>query len=184
MPDLRLDELRLPELKLPEMSRDDIVQAMHDKRRDLDLSRFDPRRIDIDLPDIDVQKAVSEAAHAAGLVRSSRLPRLPFIIGGLVTVFLVGFAVLTSPKVKPRLEEAARSARSRIDERRARWDAEHGEDLEPRAFDAAIAVPVEPSAFADSAPGQGSPFDGPSDLPAGLGADVYHDAPTHEPAKA
>ncbi len=186
MPDLRLNELRLPELHLPEMSRDDIVQAVNDKRRDIDLSRFDPRRIElpeVDLSKIDVQKAMGEAAQAAGIARSSRLPRLPFIIGGLVTLFLVGYAVLTSPRVKPRLDEVARKAKDRFDERRARWDAEHETNLEPRAFDAAVAVPVESSAFADDAPAN-SPFDGPSDLPAGFGADVYHDGPVEETAKA
>ena len=40
-----------------------------------------------------------------------------------------------------------------------------------------MAVPIQPSAYASSAPGDGSPFDGSSDLPDGLGEDVAHDAP-------
>ena len=193
MPDLRLNEIRLPELHLPEMSRDDIVQAVNDKRRDIndkardiDLSRFDPRRIElpeVDLSKIDVQKAVTEAAQSAGIARRDRMPRLPFVIGGLVTMALVAFAVITNPRIKPRLDDMARKAKASFDERRARWDADHDADLEPRAFDAAVAVPVESSAFSDSAPA-GSPFDGPADLPAGFGADVYHDGPVEEAAKA
>lgn len=185
MPDLRLNELRLPELHLPEMSRDDIVQAVNDKRRDIDLSRFDPRRIElpeVDLSKIDVQKAVTEAAQSAGIVRRDRT-RLPFVIGGLVTLALVAYAVVTNPRIKPRLDDLARKAKASFDERRARWDADRGSDVEPRAFDAAVAVPVESSAFSDAAPA-GSPYDGPSDLPAGFGADVYHDGPVEETAKA
>lgn len=186
MPDLRLNELRLPELHLPEMSRDDIVQAVNDKRRDIDLSRFDPRRIElpeVDLSKVDVQKAMTEAAQAAGIARRNRLPRLPFVIGGLVTLGLVAYAAITNPRVKPRLDALARKARASFEERRARWEAEHGTDVEPRAFDAAVAAPVESSPFAD-APVSGSPYDGPSDLPAGFGADVYHDGPVEETAKA
>jgi hypothetical protein len=121
MPELRLKEVRLPELRLPEMSKDDIARAIGDARR-IDLPEVDLPRIDlskVDLPRLDVPKAVASATQAAGLVRSARRPRLPFIIGGLVTLALVGFALLNSPAVKPRLAEAARRARERMDERRA-----------------------------------------------------------------
>ena len=39
------------------------------------------------------------------------------------------------------------------------------------AFDAAVAVPVQPSVYADDAPTTGSPFDGTNGLPEGLGAE-------------
>jgi len=184
MPDLKIKDIKMPELHLPEMSRDDIVQAMGDARRDLDLSRFDPRKIDlpdVDLSKIDVPKAITEAAQAAGIVRASRRPRLSFIIGGLVTVALVGFALMNSTMIKSRLSELARRAKESMDERRAARLG--GSDQEPRAFDAAVAVPVDPSAYAD-APISDTPFDGPSDLPPGLGADVHHDAPVEEHARA
>jgi hypothetical protein len=184
MPDLKIKDIKMPELHLPEMSRDDIVQAMGDARRDLDLSRFDPRKMDlpeVDLSKVDVPKAISEAAAAAGIVRASRRPRLPFILGGLVTIGLVSFAVMNSPMIKSRLSELARRAKERMDERRAARLG--GSDLEPRAFDAAVAVPVEGSAYADATTGD-SPFDGPSDLPPGLGADVYNDTPVEEHARA
>jgi hypothetical protein len=193
MPDLRLKEVHLPELRLPEMSREDIARAIGDARRDVDLGRFDPRRMDtpdvdlpaIDLSRIDLPKAVANASAAIGLARTSRLPRiprLPLVIGGLVTLAVVGYAILTSPFVKPRLTEMARRAREMAEERRAaRQDADS-----PRAFDAAVAVPVEPSAYTDTAPDGGSPFDGPSALPDGLGAGVHEEAParSQEPAGA
>lgn len=183
MPDLKIKDIKMPELHLPEMSRNDIVSAMGDARRDLDLSRFDPRKLDlpdVDLSKVDVPKAIAEAAAAAGIVRSRR-SRLPFIIGGLVTIGLIGFAVMNSSMIKSRLSELARGAKERMDERRtARLG---GSDQEPRAFDAAVAVPVESSAYADATTSD-SPFDGSSDLPVGLGSDVYHDAPVEEHARA
>lgn len=143
MPELRLREVRLPELRLPEMTREDIVRTIGDARRDLDLSA-------IDLSRIDVPKAIATATQAAGLVRATRRPRLPFVLGGLVAIGLVGFAILRSPAVRPRVEEAGRRARQAIDERRAAMAAtdEVGETLELDASAEAVAIPIEPDAFA------------------------------------
>jgi hypothetical protein len=185
MPALRLREVHMPELHLPEMSRDEIVRVIGDARRDVDLGRLDPRRVDMpdidlskmELPAIDIPKAVATAVEAAGFARASRRPRLPFVIGGLIALALVGFALLTSPMVRPRLSALGQKMKERIDERRA-TDAE---SEEPHAFDNAVAVPIERSAFADHAPADGSPYDGPSDLPAGLGADA---SPVEEPVRS
>ena len=50
-------------------------------------------------------------------------------------------------------------------ERRAAWDEE-----EPHAFDAAVPVPVQPSAYADATSDTDSPFaEPPSDTPDGFG---------------
>ena len=193
MPDLRfrevhLPEVHLPEFHLPEMSRDDIVRAVGDARRDIDLSRLDPRRFEmpafdapkkqrpridlsrIDLSKVDVPRTVATAAQAAGLLRAARRPRLPFILGGLVTLAIVGFALANSPMVRPRLEEIARRARQRLDERRAaRRDGEStamGDiDDAPTGGDAAmvdterVGIAIDPTAFSErdtaemSAPG-------------------------------
>ena len=192
MPASPLKDLHLPELHLPEMSREDIVRAFGDARRDVDLSRFDPRRVDltrvelpkvdlprVELPDVDLSKIdvpgmVRTAAQAVGIVKPRR-SRLPFIAGGVITVALVGYAVATSPLVRPRLDAFARRLREGIEARREAMrhdDADVFDAVEPRAFDAAVAVPIEPSAFADSAPMTGSPLDGSSPLPEGLGRDV------------
>lgn len=188
MPDLRfrevhLPEVHLPELHLPEMSRDDIVRAVGDARRDIDLSRLDPRRFEmpafgapkmerpridlskvdlprIDLSKVDVPRTVATAAQAAGLVRAARRPRLPFVIGGLVTLAIVGFALANSPVLRPRLEEIARRARQRIDERRAAWRAGRPTAMgdvhdAPTGDDAAIVdtervgIAIDPTAFSE-----------------------------------
>lgn len=166
MPELRLKEVRLPELHLPEMSREDIARAIGDARRDVDLARLDPRRIelpdrsDIDLPKfdltridlskVDVPKAIATATQAAGLIRMSRRPRLPFVLGGVVVIGLIGFAIATSPAVRPRLEDAAHRARQRLDA----WRAGRSEDavMDAPDVESPVAIPIEPTAFMDPAP--------------------------------
>ena len=179
MPELRIKEVRLPELHLPEMSRDDISRTIGETARDIDLTRLDPRRLDMpdlsgigrELSKIDVPKAV---ASAATLGRASRRSRLPFVIGGLLTLGLVAFAVATSPILRPRLEAAAQRARERFDEIRAERMA--SEDA--HAFDAAVAVPIQPAAFSADAPVDGTPFDGSAPLPEGFGELVADESPT------
>ena len=160
MPALRMPTFQIPELRLPEMSREDIARVIGDARADVDLPK-------VDLSSVDIPKAISAAAEAAGISRPSRRSRLPFVIGGLVTLGLVGFALMTSPMVRPRLTTLGQKVKERIDELRASDGPE-----EAHAFDAAVTVPVQPSAFADDAPAKGSPFDGPSELPDGLGAET------------
>lgn len=174
MPALRLSAPQIPELHLPEMTREDIARVIGEIRPEIDLRRLDPRRMDapeitlprVDLSTVDIPKAITSTIEAAGIARSSRRPRLPFVIGGLVTLGIVGFALLTSPMVRPRLTTLGTKVKQRIDEYRS---TDGGE--EPHAFDAAVAVPVEPSAFAEVAPDEGSPFDGATELPRGLGTD-------------
>ena len=150
MPELRLREVRLPELSLPEMSRDDIVRAISDARRDIDLPDVELPKVElpkvdltrIDLSKVDVAKAVTTAAQAAGFVRRAR-PRWPFLVAGAIAVAAVGFALMTSPAVKPRLTEAARRWRERLAARRAEAMADIDQPAAP------IAIPVEPTAFDD-----------------------------------
>ncbi|MFP5342875.1 MAG: hypothetical protein ACLGIJ_08130 [Candidatus Limnocylindria bacterium] len=179
MPDLSLKGVRKPDLHLPEMSRDDIARALDGARRDVDLARFDPRRFempDIDLSKLDVPAAVTSAARSAGLVKQRR-SRAPLIVGGLIVAALVAIAAAMSPAIRPKLDAAGRRLRAAVQERR---DAMRDDDPfdesdevgEARAFDAAVAVPIEPTAYSADAPADGSPFDGASELPDGLGADV------------
>jgi hypothetical protein len=189
MPELRIKEVRLPELHLPEMSREDIgrvigekTRDIGEKTRDIDLSRFDPRKADLsglneisrEIQKVDVPKAIKEAT-----TERDRRSRIPFVIGGLLTLGLLVFAVASSPKLRPRLEAAAQKARQRIDEMRA----ERGmQDEETHAFDAAVAVPIEPSAFSDQAPTAGTPYDGSAELPDGFGAGTADLSPAAEDA--
>jgi hypothetical protein len=187
MPELRIKDVRLPVLRLPEMSRDDIGKALGDVRRDIadasrdiadasrdiDLSKvelpsFELSRVEmpkIDVSRADISKAVESAAQAVG-VRPRPRSRVPFVIAGIVTIALVAWAMLGSP-LTPRLREAAGRVRERLDEARRGFDDEADE---PKAFDAAVAVPVEPSAYSDAVTSTNSPFaEPPSDLPDGLG---------------
>ena len=179
MPDLRIKEVRLPELHLPEMSRDDITRAIGDATRDIDLSRLDPRRVDLpevaadisrELSKIDVPKAIADAT-------GNRRSRWPFVAIGAAILGLLAFAVATSPRVRPKLEQAAGEAKRRIDEMRAEREIRN---QEAHAFDSAVAVPIEPSAFANDAPANGSPFDGSSELPDGFGSDVESQPPVED----
>ena len=180
MPELHLKDLRFPELRMPEMTRDDIAKALGDARKELGDVRKElgEMRHDIDLSRIDVPKAVSDAATSVGLtvglVKRPR-SRLPFIAGALVTIGLVGWAVRSSPSLKSRIQGVVQSARERMDAMRASDDGMSSDDMEPRAFDAAVTIPVEPSAYADDL-ASNSPFDGPTDLPKGLGTNGAHGA--------
>jgi hypothetical protein len=199
MPELNLRD-RLSELKLPEMSRDDIAKALGEARKELgevrkdlnefrrelevprvDLSKVDPSKFE--MPDVDVAKEIREAgkdlrdagkqlaknarsaAQDAGIVK--RPSRLPFVIAGAVTLGLVGWALANSPSIKARIRQAIQQAQDKMAERRAAWDED---EAEPHAFDASVAVPVQPSAYADATIDRNSPFaEPPSDVPEGMG---------------
>ena len=122
MPELRIRDSRIPELHLPEMSREDIARAIGDATKDVDLSRLDPRKLDLpDMSDItrELSKVDVPAALATiGIVRRSPRPRAPFIIGGLIALGVAAFAIARSPMVRPKLETFAQRAREEFDARR------------------------------------------------------------------
>lgn len=173
MPTIRREDVRLPELHLPEMSRDDIARAIADAGRDIDLARFDPRRIDlskveIDLSKVDLPRAVADAAEATGFVKVRRIGRLPMVVGAAVVIGLVGFALLTRDEVRSRLDALMARGRERFDAWRG--GAGMDEDDDPIAFDAAETAGVQPSPYAGAVAHETTPFDGPSDLPEDLGS--------------
>ena len=108
--------------------------------------------------------------------------RTPFILAGLVTIGMVGWALINSPTVKTRLRESAQRARERMAERRTAWDL----DDDTHAFDAAKTAGVKPSAYNDysrrrtaRSPSHRRP------LPEGLGADRQtRSIPKDTPARA
>jgi hypothetical protein len=109
-----------------------------------------------------VGKDVTRAAQDAGIVE--RPSRVPFVLAGIVTLGLVAWALMNSPRLRERLQSAAETARTKVNERR---DTDHDR---PVAYDAASRAGVEPSPFDDAIPATDSPFsEPPSDLPAGLG---------------
>jgi hypothetical protein len=126
-----------------------------------------------------VAKTAREAAESAGLVERRGVPRLPFVLAGLVTLGLVAYALINTPAVKMRLRESAQRARERMAERRTAWDL----DDDTRAFDAAKTAGVKPSAYSGSIDSADSPFtEPPAPLPEGLGSDggpsIEKDMPT------
>ena len=178
MPELRIKDVRMPELRLPEMSRQDISKALGEVRRDIadasrdfadasreiDLSKVDLSKVEFPKVDIsrkDVSKAFDSAAEAVG-VRKSRSP-IPFVIAGIVTLGLVAWALLSSPR--PRAS-APRRRRPVSASTSSGW-AKTPDIDEPRAFDAAVAVPVEPSAYSDSIGSNEQPIRPAAQRPAG-----------------
>lgn len=173
MPDLHLPEVRLSELRLPEMSREEIIGALRASPGRLDLSRFDPRTSDsdsaapqrirfpeVDVSRIDVPAAIAALSQASAMVRSTRrlpIPRLPLVIGGVVVVGLVGFALLRSPRFRPRVESTGRGLRGALDARRGSTDAETVGDVAvaemtgSAASGTSVAIPIEPDAFMEDA---------------------------------
>lgn len=215
MPDLHLKD-RLSELRLPEMSRDDIAKALgearkelgevrrdlNDFRRELEVPRMDMSKIDVskfEMPNVDVAKEFRDAgkdlrdagkhmaknarsaAQDAGLVK--RPSRMPFVIAGALTLGLVGWALANSPSIKARIRLAAQQMQEKMAERRAAWDQD---DAEPHAFDAAVPVPVQPSAYADATSDKNSPFaEPPNDTPDGFGkTNGQHTIDSDQPARA
>jgi len=129
-----------------------------------------------------VAKGARDAAESAGLVKPDRLPRAPFILAGLVTLGLVGWALISSPSVKTRLREVAQRAREQMNERRSAWDL----DDDTRAFDSAETAGVALSAYSYSIDSADSPFaEPPMQLPEGLGTDgAPQTIETDTPARA
>lgn len=179
MPDLSLKGVRLPELHLPEMSRDDIGRAIGDARRDVDLSRLDPRRVDlsgvrlpdVDLPRIDLPRAVTSAAQSVGIIK--RPSRAPMVIGALIVAALVAIAAAMSPVLRPKIDDAARRMRAAV---QARRDEMHDDDLfdadDAPALDAVSDAPTESAAAAGDASQDPTPSDGGPSRPEGRGNGV------------
>jgi hypothetical protein len=155
------------------MSRDDINRVIDDARDQIakielpDLSKVDLSKVEvprIDLSKIDLPKAVAGASFIG-----RRAPRRwPFVVGALAIIGGLTALVLSRPAVQARLQELGQSAKQRMDERRAEMEARR---QDAHAFDAAVAVPIQPSVYADDAPRADSPFDGTDGLPEGLGAE-------------
>jgi hypothetical protein len=193
----RFPELKLPEMSRDDIAKalgetrkelGEVRKDLNEFRREIEIPRLDLTKIDpskFEMPNVDVAKEIRDAgkdlrdagkqmaknarsaAQDAGLVK--RPSRLPFVIAGAVTLGLVGWALANSPSIRARLRLAAQQIQDKMAERRAEW--ENGMDeAEPRAFDASVAVPVEPSAYADSISDRNSPFaEPPSDLPDRMG---------------
>ena len=172
MADVRRDlnafrrEIELPKV---DVSRADVENVADDVARTARGAANDARKVSKDAAKVlgkNVEKGRNEALNAAqkaGIVKKPS--RIPYVLGGFITLGLVGWA-LSNPSVKDRLRSVAQQARERIDEMRS--GGQHDED--PHAFDAAEPAGVAPSPFSNAV-STDSPFaQPPSELPEGLGA--------------
>ena len=208
--DFRLPELRLPEMSRDDIAKGlgEARKELREVRKDIEAFRreFEMPRVDLTAVEVDkvadgakqaskqvadgakkgakqVAKGARDAAESAGLVKpTNRVSRTPFILAGLVTIAMVGWALINSPSVKTRLRESAQRARERMADRRTAWDL----DDDTRAFDAARTAGVKPSAYSDSLATPDSPFtEPPAPLPEGLGAvGQTRSIPKDTPARA
>ena len=151
-------------------ARSDIESAANDISKEARAAAKDARKAGKDMSKAlgkNVEKGRKEAMKAAqdaGLIKKPS--RIPYVVGGLITLGLVGWA-LSTPSVKDRLRSAARQARERIEAMRA----ERMESDDTYAFDAAERADVRSSSFDDAIPSADSPYAAPpSDLPSGMGA--------------
>lgn len=194
LPELRLPEMSRDDISkaLGEARKElrEVRKELADFRQDFEMPRV--QMASVDLPAVDVNKIADsarngakqvagtarenakqvakearKAAEDAGLVKRSRMSRLPFVLAGIVTLGLVAWAFANSPSVKARLREGAQKARERMNERRTEWDDD------TRAFDAASTAGVAPSAYSGGLDDATSPFaEPPTPLPEGLGSDT------------
>lgn len=166
------------------VSRADVENVADDVARNAREAAKDARKASKDAAKVlgkNVEKGRKEAlkaAQKAGIVKKPS--RVPYVLGGLVTLGLVGWA-LSTPSVKDRLRSVAQQARERFDEMRA----ERMRSDDPYAFDAAQPAGVAPSPFSDAVSSD-SPFaQPPSDLPDGLGGSGSDAGqPAAKPARA
>lgn len=174
-----LDEFRRDfEMPKVDVSRGDVEDAANDLSKDARAAAKEARKAGKDMSKVlgkqveKGRKGALKAAQDAGLVKKPS--RIPYVVGGLITLGLVGWA-LSTPSVKERLRTAAQQARERFDEMRAE---RMGSDEDPHAFDAAERADVQPSTYDDAIPATSdSPYaKPPSDLPDGMGTEGSTDA--------
>jgi hypothetical protein len=190
MPELPVKDVRLSELHLPELKRDDIMRALSEiPRPDVDLSKLERPRFDlpdsvskfewpkIDLPSMDVGKAMAGAAAAAHIGRRKQSARWPFAVGGLIIAGLAAWAILTNETVRGRLAAALNGVRERVNAMRS----DDGLDIDNDdaiAFDAAETHPIEPAPYSDTTTVDAT------DYPKGLGSNNGDGIPAFEESAA
>ena len=153
MPEVLIKEIRLPELHLPEISRDDIRRSMSEIHLpDIDLSNMVRPRVD--LPNIDIGKAIAGVAAAAHLTRATRRRRWQPALGALIVAGLAGWAVLGNAALRERISKVVDGLRQRVDSMRSGSVDELEVDADlVVAFPAAEVKSIEGSLYADAVSG-------------------------------
>ena len=189
MPEVLIKEIRLPELHLPEISRDDIRRSMSEIHLpDVDLSNMVRPRVD--LPNIDIGKAIAGVAAAAHLTRPARRSRWQPVLGALIVAGLAGWAVLSNAALRERISKTMEGLRQHVDSMRS--GSVEGLEVDadgPVAFPAAEAKPTEGSPYADAVSGTNGTNGtngtaGTAGYPDGLGAGGTDRLPAFEEPKS
>ena len=145
MVEMPVKDVRMPDLHLPDA-----------------VTNFEWPKIE--LPSVDIGKAIDDAAAAAHIRRRSR-PRLPFAIVGLVVAGAAGWMVLTNAALRARLASGSRALRAQISTlRSAGFRARTADQGDAVAFPAAETAPMESSPLNDDTPGDAAGY------PTGLGS--------------
>jgi hypothetical protein len=145
-----LPAVRLPEIDVPKLNRPSVEVPEAFKSMNV---------LEIDIPDLDVARRLTDAAVATGL-RPARRSRLPFAIAGLIVAGTAAWAVMNSRQLRNRIAELATSVRERVSSiRSSEWD-----QADPIAFPAAETKPIQPEPW-DRREDEDSP-----DYPEGLGS--------------
>ena len=169
MPEVLIKEIRLPELHLPEISRDEIRRSLSEIHLpEVDLSKMVRPRVD--LPGVDIGKAIAGVAAAAHLTRPSHRRRWQSALGALIVAGLAGWAVLGNAALRERISKVVDGLRQRADSMRSGSADELEVDADLLvAFPAAEVKPTEGSLAADAVSGTNG-TNGTNGYPDGLGA--------------
>jgi hypothetical protein len=171
MPELPVKESRLSELHLPEISRKDIMRSLSEMRMpDVELPDSVTKRDwpKVEMPDMDLGKAVAGVAAAAHIGRRSR-SRWPFAVGGLILAGLATAAVLSNETVRAKISEGVEALRERISAMRSGSDELDIDLDEPIAFDAAETAPITETSPYSEGSTETAPY------PSGLGSNGHED---------
>lgn len=192
--EVRLPELHLPEIKREEIVRS--LSGVHLPEVDLARARRTKIKVPaVSLTSSDVGKLVAVVAAVARFVRPTpsrergltgvfgrrsrspiarivqprrSRPRWPIAIGAMVVAAFGTWALLRRPAVRRHVDEAARRARERVAELRARTVRPEVATDESVAFTAAGTAPIETEGFATATDDAGVDPGAPDD-PDGLG---------------
>jgi hypothetical protein len=153
MPTLTTSD-RLPDIKLPDFDR------LKSELSDIDLTKLERPKVlsDVEVPKMDVGKALAGAAVAVGLSKPRR-SRWPFVIVGGIAVAVVGWALLNADAIRERIGRA----KGWIDDRMTTTQYEDELD-DAVAFTSAPTAPLDQPSIDSVAGPMGS------DYPEGLGA--------------
>jgi hypothetical protein len=177
-PDVHLPEVHLPDLHLPdsvtnfewpriELPSVDVAKAVGDAGKAVGEAGRNAGKA-VGEAVGEAGKAVSDAAAGVHLGRRSQTPRWPFAIVGLLAAAAAGWVILTNAALRTRLASGTRAVRRQASTLRATLSSSLAARREdPVAFPAAPTAAMEGTGYGD---GTGDA----TDYPDGLGSNNGH----------